>query len=131
MGVILLVPRDHPLAGRDRVYLRELAGERFINLPANHPFQRFTDKLFRDAGLTYRRVMETEYRTHSHLIEDGIGVVLTTDNNFIPQSDGLAAIPLADRFEPRTIALYWNPRRHLSQAARDFRTFLCTYIKQP
>lgn len=131
VGVCL--PVDHPLAGREQISLKELSGEKFINLPGEHPFQRYCDKLLREAGVKIEVVMESDYRMSTPLIESGVGVALTTYSSYRQSASFLGGrtvcVPLEDGVEPRPIALVWNPHRPLNHAARAFRDFIPEWEK--
>lgn len=122
----LCIPKGHPLEHRDRVQLQELQNERFINLPPNLPFRRYCDNLFERAGIQYNAVLECDYMLRGQLIEAGFGVCLTTHSgyksNFLGSSN--VYIPLDGDVPCRPIALIWNPKRYLGQAARDFRDYV-------
>ena len=50
-AIYLVVPENHPLAGRESVYLREVEKESFISLPAGSPWRNCCDRLFEKSGL--------------------------------------------------------------------------------
>lgn len=131
VGVCL--PADHPLAGKEQVRLQDLSGEKVINLPGQHPFQRYCDKLLQEAGVEVEVVMESDYRVSTPLIESGIGIALTTYNSYRQSASFLGGktvyIPFGDGVAPRCIALVWNPNRQLNHAARAFREFVPEWEK--
>ena len=131
VGVCL--PVNHPLAARERICLKDLAGEKFINLPGEHPFQRYCDKLLQEAGVQCEVVMESDYRMSTPLIESGVGVALTTYSAYYQSASFLGGktvcVPLEEGVEPRTIALVWNPKRTLNRAALAFREFIPAWEK--
>lgn len=122
------MPISHPLAGQKQIHLKDLSGEKFINLPAEHPFQSYCDKLLRKAGVQGEVVMESDYRMSTPLIESGVGVALTTYSAYRQSASFLGGktvcVPLEEGVEPRTIALVWNPKRTLNRAALAFREFV-------
>lgn len=126
--VCLHLSKNHPLADRKQVYLRELEGEKFINLPRDHPFQRYCDSLLAQAGIQHKVVLESDCRTSIPLVENGAGISLITYISYRTSPSFLSGktvcIPIADPIPPRAIALIWNPRRPLGQAALDFRAYL-------
>jgi len=131
VGVCL--PVNHPLAARERICLKDLAGEKFINLPGEHPFQRYCDKLMRKAGVQGEVVMESDYRMSTPLIESGVGIAMTTYSAYRQSASflggGTVYVPLEAGVEPRSIALVWNPHRSLNHSARAFREFVPTWEK--
>lgn len=122
----LCVSKDHPLAGRTEVLLKEICDEPFINLPESSGFRGFCDDLFRKAGVEYRAVLECDYTLRGKLVEAGYGVAITTDTSRIQQILGgnIVYIPIGDSIAKRQVAIIWNPRHYLSRAARDFRDFI-------
>lgn len=124
----LSVPATHPLAGRTSLTLDEIKDEPFISQPRTHPFQKYCDDVFCKAGIRYHTVLECDYMLSSQLVDAGFGVRLTTQSAFDAKAGFLTnkniCIPIVDDYPPREIALIWNPRRYLSQAAVDFRTYV-------
>jgi DNA-binding transcriptional LysR family regulator len=102
--------------------------EGFIISSRTHPFQLYCNRLFRQAGVECRVIMECDYMMVGQFIEAGLGVALTTRSAYTSKAPLLqgnsVCIPLTDAKEPRSIALVWNPRRGLGKAAREFREFL-------
>ncbi|TCN37353.1 DNA-binding transcriptional LysR family regulator [Kribbella orskensis] len=75
--VRLVVSRDHPLASAESVTLRELAGERFVDPPAQWAIRVVVDDAFRAAGLTRRIACEVnEWTMVLELVAAGVGVTL-------------------------------------------------------
>jgi len=126
IGVCL--PAEHPLAKREQVFLKELSGEKFINLPGEHPFQNYCDRLLDEAGVQRDVVMESDYRMSTPLIESGVGIALTTYSAYRSSSSylggGTVCVPIADKVVSRAIALVWNPNHRMSRAALAFRAFV-------
>jgi len=126
--ICLCVPPGHRLAGRTSVTLEEIKDEPFISHPQPHPFQKFCDNLFQKAGIRYHTVLECDYMLSSQLVSAGFGVRLSTWHSYKAKVGLLAnnntCIPIVDDYEPREIALIWNARRNLSQAAQDFHDYL-------
>lgn len=122
----LCVSRDHPFAGKTKIFLKETSNEPFINLPESSGFRGFCDDLFRRAGVTYKAVLECDYTLRGKLVEAGYGVAITTDTSRTQQILGgdIVYIPIADSSATRQVAIIWNPRHYLSRAARDFRDFI-------
>ena len=73
----LLVPADHPLAGRERVTRAEVAAEAFIDLPPGFCNRVRTDDDFRGAGITRTVAVEvSDVGTIPGYVESGIGIAL-------------------------------------------------------
>ena len=130
IGVCL--PKTHPLAGREQIALQELDGEKFINLPAKHPFQRYCNQHLEASGIHYTVLLENNYRLNTTLIESGAGVALATSGSYLLSASYLGGrtvfVPAA--IPPRIIALIWNPRRRLSPVACSFRKFVAEWEEE-
>lgn len=126
--ISVCLPADHPLAGREQVYLRDLEGEKVINLPQGHPFQNYCDELLKRAGVHCEVVMESDYRMSTPLIESGVGIALATNSSYRSSASFLSGrtvcVPVQDVVPPRAIALVWNPHRQMNRAALAFRDFV-------
>ncbi len=73
----LVVPDDHPLAGRKRVRLAEAATELFVTLEPGYGLRRITDALCAEAGFTPKVAFEGEDpETLRGLVAAGLGVAL-------------------------------------------------------
>ncbi len=122
----LCVSKDHPLADRKEIFLKEICNEPFINLPESSGFRGFCDDLFQKAGVDYRAVLECDYTLRGKLVEAGYGVAITTNTSRMQQilGGGIVYIPIEDSFAKRQVAIIWNPRHYLSRAAWDFRDFI-------
>ncbi|GAA0488114.1 LysR family transcriptional regulator [Streptomyces olivaceiscleroticus] len=73
----LVVPDDHPLAGRKRIRLAEAADELFVSLEPGFGLRRITDALCAEAGFTPKVAFEgEEAETLRGLVAAGLGVAL-------------------------------------------------------
>lgn len=127
-GVYLCVPQNHRLAGRKSVYLKELEDEAYIDLPAGTPWREYCAHLFKRAGVNTRTVLECDYSLRAALIDSEFGVALTSASAYeVDMFKPNCYIPIADEFACREMALFWNPKRYMSKAARSFREFCASY----
>lgn len=86
----------HPLAGRERVELRDLADEPFVDFPSGTAARAQTDEAFAAAGV--RRDVAFEISTAdfmARLIRQGLGIGLMPAS-FVPQLTGLAVLEIRD-----------------------------------
>jgi len=122
----LCVSREHPMANREGVYMKDMGGEPFINLPESSGFRVFCDKLFQKAGVAYHAVLECDYTLRGRLVAGGYGAAVTTHSSRQQNLLGtdIRYIPILDDFARRPVAIVWNPRRYLSRAAVDFREYV-------
>jgi len=120
--LLLTVPVGHPLAGRRRVRLAELAGEQFVGMKAGYGLRRITDAMCERAGFLPELAFEgEEVDTVRGLVAAGLGVAL------LPQSDtalnGVVELALPPPAS-RTIGLVWLAGVPLPPAAEMFRAFV-------
>lgn len=72
--MLLACPPDHRLAGRRRIALRELDGERFVDYPPGWGTRISADRLFADAGLRREIAVEVgDIPTVVELVRAGFG----------------------------------------------------------
>ncbi len=119
--LVLLVSEDHRLAGRDKVYLRELDGEDFIAFDTNCQIREQTDRIFSEQGIHPRITTETAQDLIIYgLVAANHGVAIT------PYPLGGAPynvkiVPIADPIEKRELYLMWNKDQYIPPAAEYFR----------
>jgi DNA-binding transcriptional LysR family regulator len=75
--LMVVMPADHPLAGKRRVKPEELAGEPFVLFESSSNTRRTVDRLFTNAGIEPRVVLETEnVEILKALVSSGIGLTI-------------------------------------------------------
>lgn len=121
--VLLVVPTGHPLAGRGRVTVAEIAGEPFITTRAGHWQRALLERLFGETGRRPVISCEGDEPGATHfLIAAGLGIGLMPS---LARAD-LSRMPLAwlhlDTFDcVRTLSLVRREDRYLSTATARFR----------
>lgn len=129
--IYLCVARTHHLAGRESVYLQELADEPFISLPTGTPWQQYCTRLFQQGGLDVKPVLECDYTIRAALIDSEFGVGLTSETAFeVDMLKPNAYVRIADEFAHREMSLFWNPKKYMSRAGEDFKNFCANYWKR-
>jgi DNA-binding transcriptional LysR family regulator len=120
---VLAVPARHPLAARERVRLKEVAGEPFVlfkqaEAPLLHDR---VQAMCEQAGFQPHVVQHaTQLHTMVGLVGGGLGVAVVpaTARNLHPKQ--VRFLQIADKAEPVHIALAWR-RGHETPAIRSFR----------
>jgi len=115
---VLLVPRGHPLAGAERVDLRQIAQYPLILPPAGsgYPARRKLETLFEKKKLAYRVAMESSnIELSSVYVEMGFGISFATVVRDLPilQQRKLAFVSLDHYFPPEYMALVHRKDRVL------------------
>lgn len=92
---VLVVPRSHPLARRQRVRLRDLRGARLVAPPAGRPHRGVLDLAAHAAGVDWQVVVEASgWPLTLHFVKLGVGVAIVNGCCRLPP--GLVAIPLPE-----------------------------------
>ncbi len=97
----LLVPADHPLAGREDVSLSEAARDDWILDRPGRPYYRLVISACYDAGFTPRQVHEiVEWDTGAQLVAAGLGVALVPRLARLPADELVARVALTGDHAP-------------------------------
>jgi DNA-binding transcriptional LysR family regulator len=125
--IVLIAAKDHPLARAESVTLEQLAGERFVEPPAQWAIRTVIDDAFRTAGLSRRTVCEVnEWTMVLELVAAGVGVTLApTGFDLAPRvAAAIRLIPLAGIELTRRLDLVLPQGHAASPAARRFRSYV-------
>jgi DNA-binding transcriptional LysR family regulator len=121
----LAVPREHRLAGQQRVRLAEAAGEPFIGLRPTSALRKLTDDLCEAAGFRPDVVFEGDDLSNVRgFVAAGLGLAVVP----APRAGSPEAAPgpvvhreIEDAGAVREICLTWSSDRRLLPAAEEFR----------
>ena len=121
----LALPREHPLAGRPRLRLADVAGEPFISLRPASALRRLTDELCEQAGFRPDVVFEGDDLSNVRgFVAADLGVAIVP----APRAGSPEAVPgpvtyleIADPGAVREIYLTWSAERRLLPATDLFR----------
>lgn len=128
--LFVIVPEHHPLAAKDEIYLKEIEGESFISIKRGNSLRQIVDKLLKTANVNVETTYAgEEMHTVAGFVGAGLGVSL------IPDIKGLDyfKVKKLSVIEPnceRKIGLAWAKERYMSPAAKEFKEFLISYLKE-
>lgn len=115
---VLIVARDHALAGREQVTLKEISDCGMILPPRHLSTWRIVDLVFQQHGLRYDVVMEAGgWEVIKRFVELGLGVSIVTSICLTGRED-MAVIPLREYFPTRSYGVVTRAGRPLSAQAR-------------
>ena len=104
--IVVLVPPDHPLAGRPEVALHELADEGFVCMRSGYGLRELTDQLCAGAGFAPRVVIETGQLSIVHgMVRSGVGVALLPR---LAAEGAEHAVPVSDPVARRELGVVWR-----------------------
>jgi DNA-binding transcriptional LysR family regulator len=93
---VVLVPAAHSLAGRDGIELRELSGERFVDMLRGFGNRTAVDRAFDIAGIPRRVQVEVpDLTTVPEYVRAGLGVAVVPAIN-VSEQPGVARLQLTD-----------------------------------
>ncbi|WP_432484903.1 LysR family transcriptional regulator [Kineococcus esterisolvens] len=117
--LVLALPAEHPLAGRDRLALGDVAGEDFVLFEHGYGLRETADAMFAEAGVVPRVAFEgQDADTVRGLVAAGLGVALLPAPGD-PRPD-VVERPLAGPSTSRTVGLVWRDEE-LPRVAAAFR----------
>lgn len=122
--LFVIVPKEHPLAQKSIIKLKDLAEESFITFKRELTLAEMTDRFFREAGFIPKVTFEgEEVGTIAGLVAANLGIAL------IPHSKGLdmteiAQLQISEPVCQRIIGLAWIKNRYMSPAALRFQEFV-------
>jgi len=112
--MIIVVPPNHPLAGREVVKREDLAGERFLSLDPRHHYHRMVERICDELRAVILRDYEgTSLDSIQQMVGSGIGLAVLPELYLRSEVGGDA---LVRRVEPvdwtstRSIAAAWRVR---------------------
>lgn len=119
----LVVPADHPLAGRSEVALSRAAHEGFVGFKPGYGLRSITEDWCRRAGFTPRLTFEGEdVATVRGLAAAGLGVALLPASS--TPAPGTVELTVTDPPASRTIALVTRTTPDLPPPGRAFHEFV-------
>ena len=127
----LIVPENHPLAGRTRVSLEELRGEPFIMQTKTSGFRKFCDKVLGEIGFAPKIVAECDYALRFGLLQQSSAVLLGSDATKDDQSYGphVSYLVIDEISVTRGLSLFWKKGVKLSPGAECFRDFVLRHYQ--
>jgi LysR family transcriptional regulator, transcription activator of glutamate synthase operon len=119
--LMLLMPRDHALAGRAEVRMGDLAPEPFISFRQGARLRELLFSAGRDAQFEPRITLESnEAQRIRALVSRGLGVAILPRSEAIAPGAEVAVARLVDPVLHRDISLAWRAGRRLSPATLAF-----------
>ncbi len=106
--VIAILPERHPLAGAERLSVRELDGVPLIGVDASDPYGALTARPFDIAGIPRRLAIRARYaQTTLALVQNGAGAAIIDEFSVAGEGiAGIVRIPLEERAPVSLFAIH-------------------------
>lgn len=125
--LVLVTPREHPLAGRDRIALGEATGFDFIGLQQDASLHALLQQSAQQMGTPLRlRIQVRSFEAICRMIHTGMGVGVLPEQvvrNYLPALD-VAIVPLSDPWARRELKIGVRNLDSLSVTARQMLEYL-------
>jgi DNA-binding transcriptional LysR family regulator len=126
---MLITARDHPLAQKPKVTIKEVAQYPLILPPPHLTTWRVVDYVFHKYSLNYRVALEAGgWEVIKRYVELGLGISIVTSICLTGKED-LAAIPFNRYFPQRTYGVIQRKGKLLSAQASRFIEMMSTHAK--
>ena len=129
--IMLAVYPSHPFAKRESVSLEEISSERFIAIPRDYCFRRFTDRAFEEQGIEPNIILECDFALRGAMLDAQHGILVTsagTKNKIF--SPNTVFVPLAD-FEINYPWYIFRRKKPLKTTAAElFNDFMISFYMQ-
>jgi DNA-binding transcriptional LysR family regulator len=119
--LVAVLPTGHRLAGRRRIRMAELSGEKFISYRDGSRLREVLVSAGRDAGYEPHVTLESnESPRIRRLVARGLGVAILPRSDAIGPGAEIAAVTLISPGLTRDITLAWREGRRHAPAAAEF-----------
>ncbi|MFJ3469645.1 LysR family transcriptional regulator [Pseudomonas sp. NPDC090201] len=120
--LVLLVPNDHPLAGRESVAFAETLDHEYVTLRSGTHLNFQLIKAANDMGRSLKIRMEvSSYDALCLMVQAGVGIgIMPRGSVEIYRMDSATVVPLTDDWARRELSLCVRSREGLSMAAELF-----------
>jgi DNA-binding transcriptional LysR family regulator len=127
---MLITARDHPLAAKERVTIKEVASFPLILPPQHLTTWRVVDYVFHKYGLNYRVALEAGgWEVIKRYVELGLGISIVT-SICLSGKENLATIPFNRYFPQRTYGVVQRKGKLVSTQATRFIEMLGSHATQ-
>ncbi len=128
---MLITRRDHPLAKRRRIGLKDMSKHPFILPPKDQSTYRFVDQVFSKHAFDYDvKLVVGGYDVIKQYVRLGLGISIVM-SHCLTEGDDLHAVPVGRYFPKRSYGVVMRKGRQLSPAAERFvQTILGEQAKQ-
>ena len=120
--LVVICPPNHPLAKRESLDLKAIAGQRFISFEPDLPTRKAIDDMFTQAGIQVKEVVEfdnIETVKRGVIIENAISIVPSESVQSEVKSGTLVQITINGKFVWRPLGIVRRRNKAISPAMRE------------
>jgi len=121
---MVVLSKEHPLAGCSKILLSDLADETFFLPMVGHSMNARLRKMLVDSGCLCKRVYECSDSIARSMVLEGDGVSFCTDRSTRLESAGLCYIPLEVPECNWVQCIFWNKTVPLSPGEKTFKNYV-------
>lgn len=122
--MVVITPKDHPLAEKRAVYLEDLGDYPVIGYDHTSGLGKYTNRLYATHGLTPDIICESpDENAISALVEEAFGIALVADVDAIHERN-VAIRSVADQELVHTVYMAYLKNRYMIPAVKNFIHFI-------
>ena len=127
---VIAVHRDHSLAQREYVELRDLAGENLFLPMYGYSLNSHLEALYAESGLPFPSGNSFPHLAGQQLAMEGKGIAFASAHTARIPSSNLRYIPIRTSRKLWTACLYWKKSRVLNRNEQIFKDFVERYYQK-
>ncbi len=131
--LVIVVPENHPLSKRDKVWIKELETERFIGLWLGSNSERYFSQLCHAAEITPSiHVRSKNLDQAIDLVEQGAGIAFLPYQTLLPllKNRKVHILHVQDNGSYRILKLVWPKENYMSNVRKAFIAYATEYFKE-
>ena len=125
---VLVIPKDHPAAGRTSVQLPDFRNEKFLLPVADMSLHSMATELLAGAGVPDKNLSECSYMLRRQMILEHRGIAFSTEYTSRSEDQTLIYVPITEPHLPQDHLIFWEACRNLSEDETIFLNFASAYF---
>ncbi len=122
-GLILVVPQQHPLLNKDKVYIKDIAEYNFISRESKSALRTYLDSIFNIKGITVQPIWESvSTQAIITAVSKNLGISILPQmlvKNDIEKGN-VVGCKIEDENLERKFYVAWHKNKYLNQSVKSF-----------
>jgi DNA-binding transcriptional LysR family regulator len=127
---VVMVHPSHPLATKDKIDLRELAGETIFLPMKDFPLYDHLVKLFAECKLPFPAGNAYSHLATQQLVAKQQGIAFATKHTGRAPGVSLRYVPIKNECKPWVSRLYWRKKHVFTEEELQFKEFIKNYYHE-